>query len=255
MAPLDLTRPRDLGDLLRTAFDLWSRHLGVLAALTAVLVVPVVLLGRLLSGALGEDDGPGTAFGALLVLLVLFVGLQAVVTVVGLLVVQAAGRGETPALGATARASLAALPAALAVVAVYAVGVAFASVLLVVPGIWLAVRWYVAPQQAVAEGAGASAALSESAALVRGRWWRTAGLLVVLVGLPSLLSSIAQEVLRGVSDAGVAVVLTAAVTETLALSFGAVASALVFYDLRSRTRVPAGPAPLVHPERPGAQPG
>jgi hypothetical protein len=252
MAPLDLTRPRDLGDLLRTTLELWSRHLPVALALTAAVVAPTYLVLELATGAI---TGAGDAsVGALLAVVVLALGVQAVATVFGVRIVLAEERGEAVGLGVTAREGLAALPAVLAVIAVYSVGVAVAT-LLIVPGVWLAVRWAFAPQRAMVDGDGTGAALSGSAALVQGRWWRTFGVLLVLIGLPTLLAGLLQAVLATVSDTQGAVLLTAVVTDTLAISFSALAATLAFFDLRARTRVPAGPAPLVTPERPGPQPG
>ncbi len=122
MPPLDLTRPRDLGDLVRTTLEVWSRHLVVLLALTAAVVVPTFLVLELAAGAL-TGEGADTLAGALLTLAVLLVAVQAVVTAFTVRAVQTAGRGEAPSAGAVARAALPAVPPVLAVIVVYVVGV------------------------------------------------------------------------------------------------------------------------------------
>jgi hypothetical protein len=61
------------------------------------------------------------------------------------------------------------LPAAAALAATAVAGVAGAA-LGIVPGVWLLVRWSLAPVVAVAEGGGPGAALRRSAALVAGRF-------------------------------------------------------------------------------------
>jgi hypothetical protein len=53
------------------------------------------------------------------------------------------------------------------------------SSLAVVPGIWLAVRGYFAAQAAVVDGLGPVEALQRSAEVVKSRWWRTLGVLLV----------------------------------------------------------------------------
>ena len=43
-APLDLNRPRNLGDLLSATFSLYGRYFGVFAAIAFAVVVPVDLV-------------------------------------------------------------------------------------------------------------------------------------------------------------------------------------------------------------------
>ena len=52
--------------------------------------------------------------------------------------------------------------------------------LLIVPGIYLFVRWYFVPQAVVLEGAHGAGALRASGRLVEGAWWRTLGLIVLV---------------------------------------------------------------------------
>lgn len=61
---------------------------------------------------------------------------------------------------------------------------------LVLPGVWLLVRWSLAQPALVAEGGGAVRALGRSARLVDGRWWTLFGLHVVY-GLVSFLAGLA----------------------------------------------------------------
>jgi hypothetical protein len=53
-------------------------------------------------------------------------------------------------------------------------------VLLVVPGLYLWVRYQFVPQAIVIERAGLSGAMSRSSALVRGSWWRVFGTLAAV---------------------------------------------------------------------------
>ena len=69
-----------------------------------------------------------------------------------------------------------------------ALGILLGAVL-IVPGIYLFVRWYFVPQAVVLEGAHGASALRASGRLVQGSWWRTLGL-IVLVNLLALLASI-----------------------------------------------------------------
>ncbi len=66
MPSLDLTRRRDLGELLGVALRLWLGHLPVFAALAFVVVAPVTLLvDGLWAGTLINDPFDTDAAGPL----------------------------------------------------------------------------------------------------------------------------------------------------------------------------------------------
>ena len=73
--------------------------------------------------------------------------------------------------------------------------------LLIVPGIWLAVRWYFGAQAAVVDGLRPVDALRRSAEVVQTRWWRTFGVLlafgVVVGALGALGGALAHEIDNG----------------------------------------------------------
>ena len=70
-----------------------------------------------------------------------------------------------------------------------AIGIAAGFVLLIIPGIYLAVKLYFVPQTVVIEGARRLDALRQSSDMVRGFWWRTFGL-VVLINLAAALPAL-----------------------------------------------------------------
>ena len=59
-----------------------------------------------------------------------------------------------------------------------ALGIAAGFALLVVPGIYLFVRWFFVPQAVVIENARGWQALVRSSGVVQGFWWRTFGLVI-----------------------------------------------------------------------------
>ena len=67
---------------------------------------------------------------------------------------RALAEGEEPTVGAALRRAAPRLPAAAGAVVLYSLGVALGLVALVVPGIWLGVRWYFAAQAAAVDGLG-----------------------------------------------------------------------------------------------------
>jgi hypothetical protein len=101
----------------------------------------------------------------------------------------------------------------------------------------LLVRWYFAPQSAMLTQASAKDAISHSCTLVAGRWWQTAGFVLVTL-LPGLLFSIA---LAAWAPGELASVVTRSGFSALVLPLIAAFWTLLFIDLVDR--VGAGTAP------------
>ncbi len=92
------------------------------------------------------------------------------------------GRGEHAGAADLLAGALDAFPAVLLVVLVWLVVSIVGFVSLIVPGIYTFVSWYFVVQAVVIDNCRGLAPVSRSSALVRGRWWRTAGVgLVFLV--------------------------------------------------------------------------
>jgi hypothetical protein len=122
-----------------------------------------------------------------------------------------------------------------------AAGIAL-GLLLIVPGIYLFVRWYFVPQAVVLEGARDAGALRASGRLVTGAWWRTFGM-VVLVSLVALLVSTLVgwpfvELARS-SDRAIWALAGQIVAASVTQPFAALFSTLLYFDLRERQRTAA----------------
>jgi hypothetical protein len=126
-----------------------------------------------------------------------------------------------------------------------AAGIAL-GLLLIVPGIYLFVRWYFVPQSVVLEGATGAAALRASGRLVTNAWWRTFAM-VVLVNLITVLVGFALgapfTALADASDRAIWWLAGQIVAATVTSPFAALFSTLLYYDLRERKRAAAGAAP------------
>jgi hypothetical protein len=116
----------------------------------------------------------------------------------------------------------------------------------VIPGIYLFVRWYFVPQSVVLEGARGPGALRASGRLVEGAWWRTFGM-VVLVNLATVLVGFALgapfTALADASDRAIWWLAGQIVAASVTAPFAALFSTFLYYDLRERTRAAAGAAP------------
>lgn len=122
-------------------------------------------------------------------------------------------------------------------------------VLLVVPGIYLWVRYQFVPQAIVLERAGIPRAMSRSAELVRGSWWRVFGTLAAVyvgaafVNVVVFLIGAAAATLLGLPPSTAGIILVVVITLLWALMdplfFGTLY--LLYFDLSRRQPVPVAP--------------
>jgi hypothetical protein len=249
-SPPDLTRRRTLKELLSETFALFGRHSGVFLTATLLVVTPVTLLVEgVWGGALAEGPGAEAAPGvtgvaaALNALVVL-----PLVTAVHVIVVQAVARGEDIDVGDALRAAAARLGPAVGTVLIYSLAAFAGTLLLVVPGIWIAIRWYFGVQAVIVDGLPPLQALGRSAELVRGAWWRTFGCVAAMVLLALAIASIMTAIVAAFDSPPIYVtglILAQAVTLSLTATFGT----LLFFDLRARRRLE--PEEPEEPEEPG----
>jgi hypothetical protein len=256
---LDLGEPRTFGELVATTFALFWQHLAVFLSLTLIVVAPFVIAvdgvwggGLAHAGEAASQRSAAAAVSALLGVLII-----PLVTALDVAVVLDLGRGEEPTVAGALRRAGPRLVPAVAAALLYTLGVAAGIVLLIVPGIWLSVRWYFAAQAAVIDGLSPVAALRRSAELVQGLWWRNFGVLLVFGLLAAVLGAIGDAVVREI-HAGWLYVTGEILVRSVVLSLSAIFGTLLFFDCRARAgvRPAAGPAiDSAAPERPVPPPG
>ncbi|MEU3748839.1 MULTISPECIES: oxidoreductase [Streptomyces] len=84
---------------------------------------------------------------------------------------------------------------------------AFLLALLVTPlALWIWVKFSLAPAAAVMEGQGAIASMRRSSALVRGFWWRTFGIMLLVAVATTLVSWLIQQLLSMLASAPIAAI-------------------------------------------------
>lgn len=133
------------------------------------------------------------------------------------------------------------LPALLVVILFVTAVVAF-GVLLIVPGIYIAVSWYFVVQAVAVDGHRGFGAAMASAALVRGRWWHTAAVLVslqLLADVASLAVIAIFQSLASAVDSDAILILGTVLIDTVALPFVAIGATLYYLELRERAPVAA----------------
>jgi len=233
---LELEQPRELGDLVTVSFNTFTRHFTPLFTLATIVVTPYVILidgvwGRALAeGAnVREGSGPTTAY-----VLVGFLIVQPLMAATVTRYVVALAGGRQLDVGQALREGVAVLVPAAAAVALAAVGIGIGALFLVLPGIWLAVRWAFVAQAVVVEDARGAEALRASQSLVDGSWWSTCGRLLVLNLVGAAIALLARLPAAAIHN-GVAYVVLTVIGTAASIAYTALATTMLYFDRRART--------------------
>jgi hypothetical protein len=250
-------RPLDVADIFDGAFRIWWRQSWILFGIVLVVTVPFQALANLVQVlvipdayeegfAFGFDGGPEfgpdailatAAAGILLLISYAFEQAGCVRAVADAYV------GRKPAWRKSLAFALRRGPSVFWLVVLESLLLMLAFLLLVAPAVWLGFAWSVAIPALVVEEIRGRRALGRSFRLVRGRWWRTAG--VVLLGfiLASFAGLVVTLPFNAIAIASAPDNLPVAfLAGTLAGTVGAVVSTpllaafttLVYFDLRAR---------------------
>jgi hypothetical protein len=235
-----LDAQRTVGQMLSDALALYRADWRTYLLVVAVVIVPAELVVTGL--ALGELSGPYQASQSTGEFLI-GVALQQLVTVplstaMAISVLLARLRGETAPARAAIQAGLDLFPALLLAVVLVGIGVAVGLMVLLVPGIFLAVRLLVTVPAVVIEGRRAQGALERSWTLTRGAFWHTLATilvvnLVALVGV-AFLVVLPFSAVADTSDAQAVALAGSVLGQLVAVPLTAIATALLFGDLRAR---------------------
>jgi len=221
-----MQRRIEVGSVIREVFGIYVGQASVLMPAAAVVFVITGILRTLLVAA-----GPGTAFIAELLSFV--AGMVFTGMVVELVADVQNGRRDATATQLL-RAVQPVLGQLLIVGLMYAVGVVIGLFVFVVPGLILLTIWSVAAPVVVLEHPGASRALGRSRELVRGNGWPVFGVVAVLEILVLILA-FAIEVAAASAGSGVGIVV-GVIVGVLTAPLSALAAAVLYFELRGRSR-------------------
>jgi hypothetical protein len=241
---IELERPRDAGALLRDSIVVYFRHFWTFLALGALVVVPSELivsgvgLEQLTSG---YDDTPTFAEAAIPAV-VSYLVVAPLITAICVYALQSVAAGGSPgAREAIVRGFESFSPIFFAVL-LAALGTLLGAVL-IVPGVYLFVRWYFVPQAVVLEGARGAGALRASGRLVEGAWWRTLGLIFLVNVVAVLFVFVLNAPFAAAAesaDRALWALIGEIVGSSLVQPFGALYSTLLYFDLKARKRATLG---------------
>jgi hypothetical protein len=258
-----LLRPLRVGEILDASVKVYLRNARVLIGLAAIVLVPIQILNAalLLNIVSGDSEVPVSgSFSSLSangqghpVHVAAFLGASATTDILGglanLLITAACVKAvsdtyldQPTSVGASLRSALRRLGSLLWMDIILGIGLVFAFIALVIPGVWLYVAWSVATPVLLIERKRGPSAIGRSFALVRGRWWPTAGVLLLSFLLVAIVSGalsglLLAFLLGGSHGAAVKVIVssfTSGIASMLTRPFQAVVVTILYYDLRVR---------------------
>ena len=244
MNPLKLAQPRDITALFRDSLRVYVRHAGLFILLSAAVVVPVDLVveGIGLEMLTGRYDSTPTIAETAVPTVVRFLVVVPIITAICIYALLSIEAGEQPSAGRTLVSGFEQFTPLFFAVLIAAIGIAAGFVLLVIPGIYLAVKLFFVPQTVVVEGARGTESLRRSSDMVRGFWWRTFGLVVMINLAAALPALVITAPFTGIADSTGDAAWALAGTicaESITTPFVALFSTFLYFDLRAR----AAPAP------------
>ncbi len=236
---LRLQQARDVGALYRDSLRVFVRHAWLFILLSAAVVIPVEVavegigLEMLTSS---YDESPSIAEAAVPTA-VGFLVMTPIITAICIYALHSIAKGERPSPGEVFVAGFEAFTPLFGAVVLAALGIALGFLALIVPGVYLAVRWYFVPQTVVIEGARGPAALTRSSHVVQGFWWRTFGLVLlanIAVAIPGFLLLSPFTAIAASSDQAVWALVGTILATSVTTPFVALYSTFLYYDLLAR---------------------
>ncbi len=233
-----LREPELARAIVGKTFQLYRRYPLLFLVLALGVIAPYDLLVLIAtgSGPLAKSNGFGVNY-----LLAVFL-VSPLISALHIHAVAEAQAGRAPRLSNIAARGLRVLPSAAATAIMTTLGIAVGLVLLIVPGVILAFRWYVAVQAAAIEHEGWFPAMRRSRELTAGVYGHlfAFGILIAIIGQVPLV--IARAGVTG-HDTLAAAFIGGVLLHAFAAAFTALATALLYFDLASRHRSVSPQAP------------
>jgi hypothetical protein len=239
VSSLELGRPRDITALFGDSLRVFRRHALTFLALSAAVVVPVELIvsGIGLEELTASYDRSPPAIEQVIPTAVSYLVLAPLITAACIYALRDVAAGERPRPGQAITEGLEAFTPIFFAIVLAALGIALGLLLLIVPGVYVAVRWYFVPQAVVLQNARGAGALTASGQTVQGFWWRTLGIVVLAnlaAALPGLVLVGPFSAIADSTDRALWALVGRMAAEIVTAPFVAIVATLLYFDLRAR---------------------
>jgi hypothetical protein len=247
---VEVERSRSAPELIGATFSLYRRYSWLFLVLAGVVVIPYELLSLV-----RQSGGPLHGASRVFVDIALEVGDFALViplvSALHLFAVEDLREGREPELGPVFRRGVASLRVISPAVFLSWLGILAGFLALIVPGVFLAIRWAVVAQTGALDATSWRNALDRSAGLTEKHRAHVFWLFALLLLITSVPTAIHIVVFGSSVTLGSVVVST--LFDVVTSSFTALAIAFLYYDLMARFRSapvisPAAPLPAPAPE-------
>jgi hypothetical protein len=236
---LQLREARDVGALFRESLRVFLGHARLFILLSAAVVIPVELVVEGIGLEMltsSYDESPPLVESAVPTVIG-FLVMTPIITAICIHALHSIAAGAQPSPGQVFVAGFEAFTPLFGAVVLAALGIAIGFLALIVPGVYLAVRWYFVPQAVVIEGARGPAALRRSGQIVQGFWWRTFALVLLAnlaVAIPGFVLLAPFTAIAASSDQAVWALVGTILATSVTTPFVALFSTLLYYDLLAR---------------------
>jgi len=230
---IDLDRGRSISEILRATLALYRAFPCLFLILAAAVIVPYDLVVLAATGQ-GPFGGAHESFGVRQLLNVLSFSL--VTPLISALHVHAVvmiGQSRRPRLAEVAILGMRVLPVVSAAEIMANIGILLGFVALILPGIFLALRWSVVAQSAAVEHDGWLLALRRSRMLTADHYGHIFGLSFV-VGALTVGSRLGVAAVAYGGTSGAPSVTLGIAVDTILASLSALTLAVLYFDLRAR---------------------
>jgi hypothetical protein len=247
-------RPLSVGEVLDASFKVVRRSFKTLMVCVLVVSLPLNIINTLILASTSEnpfnldtlgttnDVSTGTQLSGNLLTTVVSLVLTTLASAACFRAVSAAYLGEEATVEESLGFARQRLLPLLWLSILYGLGLIIPFILLVLPGIWLAVAWSLSFPALLHEDVKGVGALGRSFKLVRGRWWPTFGALLVMYLIVIVISAIMIGIFTAAllsnsdSEAFGAIIYTIANTLSSLITLPLVAAVLtiIYFDLRVR---------------------
>jgi hypothetical protein len=245
-------RPLSVGEMLDAGFRLFRARFGTLMVCVLAPLVPFTILGTILQASVDENafdvNAPastadsGTALAGTLIAGVIQSAAIALAIAACFKAISAAYLGERASAGESLRYALSRVVPLIVAYIVVVVVVSIGTLLLIVPGVFFAVKMSMTFAVLVFERKGPFGSIGRSWSLTDGNFWRTFGALLVVFLITFILQLVLVGVISGIlgaadsSELAVAIILTLVNLLALAATYPlwAAVVSVIYYDLRVR---------------------